>query len=63
MSIINITRGGRHGGVYAAPVSARLAVRCPRCQAAPGHQCGRWSADGFIWTTGKTLHRERRART
>jgi hypothetical protein len=63
MSVVNIGRAGKQRGVYASPVSARMAQRCPRCDAAPGHRCGRWSPDGFVWIPGKTFHKERRART
>lgn len=37
--------------------------RCPKCDAAPGHSCGRWtSREGGYWVTMKGFHTERRER-
>jgi len=36
----------------------KMARRCPKCEAAPGHRCGRQTGS-IGWVTVKNLHKER----
>lgn len=36
----------------------KILRRCGKCDAGPGHLCGRWTGLGY-WQTQKTFHKQR----
>lgn len=41
-------------------MEGKMGRKCKRCQAAPGHRCGRWTGfERSIWEPIDTPHRER----